>query len=355
MKVKTRAVLASLFLLAVGGSGVAYAQQSSEEARRERAEQQLDKARGQLEEALRLLREDDSREARREMERLVSGLRSAINELNRNRLFVSTGDAFRTLSFVGGNRIQMGVYLSTSSDDDNDSVGAGLESVVEGGPADEAGLEAGDVITKANGETLGRADRWSISPGNKLVRIKNELEEGDTLHVEYRRGAENHDADVILRKLESESYSFSFSGDPSLRLLEELAPRVRVGPQPYSVRGLPFGSVPLQWLDIELVSLDEELGDYFGTDEGLLIVRAPRESSLNLKTGDVILNIGDRKPTSAAHALRMIRSYDAGETIAFTIMRKKSRMTVTAELPESDSSFRRRNRSGGSFFRERRQ
>src|SRR2546425_7956477 len=73
-------------------------------------------------------------------------------------------------------------------------------------------------------------------------------------------------------------------------------------------------SFGMPWGDLELVGLNPDLGEYFGTKEGLLVVKAPADSSLPVKGGDVILSIGGRKPSSPSHAMRILRSYEAGET-----------------------------------------
>src|SRR5439155_6359849 len=73
-------------------------------------------------------------------------------------------------------------------------------------------------------------------------------------------------------------------------------------------------SFGMPWGDLELVSLNPDLGEYFGTKEGVLVVKAPADSSLPLKSGDVILKIGDRTPSSPSHAMRILRSYEAGES-----------------------------------------
>ena len=91
-----------------------------------------------------------------------------------------------------------------------------------------------------------------------------------------------------------------------------------------------------RWLDMELVSLNADLGEYFGTTEGLLVVRAPEQASLNLKAGDVILKVGGRTPTSQASAVRILRSYGDGESVEFEIMRQKRKMAVTGTMPERD-------------------
>ena len=48
----------------------------------------------------------------------------------------------------------------------------------------------------------------------------------------------------------------------------------------------------------ELVPLTPKLGQYFGSDKGLLVVRAPTDSRLKLEEGDVIVDIDGRVPSS---------------------------------------------------------
>jgi len=111
-----------------------------------------------------------------------------------------------------------------------------------------------------------------------------------------------------------------------------------------------FGS---PWGDLELASLNADLGEYFGTRDGVLVVRAPADSGLPLKGGDVILSIGGRKPTSPTHAMRILRSYDEGETVSVEIMRKQKRMTLAWKVPaREERSFKRRHeREEQSQFR----
>ena len=101
-----------------------------------------------------------------------------------------------------------------------------------------------------------------------------------------------------------------------------------------------FGS---PWGGIEMVKLNPDLGDYFGTREGVLVVRAPEDSSLSLKGGDVILSIGDRKPSSPEQAMRILRSYDTGETVTMDVLRKQKHVTVTWKVPDEETRIFKRS------------
>ena len=90
------------------------------------------------------------------------------------------------------------------------------------------------------------------------------------------------------------------------------------------------------------MSLTPELGEYFGTEEGLLVIRKPRDASLKLQEGDVILAIGGRSPTSPEHAMRILRSYEPGEQLDMQIIRKGRRETLAVALPTGNDRSARR-------------
>jgi hypothetical protein len=88
------------------------------------------------------------------------------------------------------------------------------------------------------------------------------------------------------------------------------------------------------WGRVELAPLNEDLGRYFGADQGVLVVSAPEDNPLGLKGGDVILRIGEREPNDPGHAFRIARSYGVGETLEVEILRDGDRRTLTHELDD---------------------
>ena len=85
--------------------------------------------------------------------------------------------------------------------------------------------------------------------------------------------------------------------------------------------------------ELELVSLNEGLGRYFGTDKGLLVVKAPKTDAFDLQDGDVIQNIDGREPEDVRHALRILGSYAPGEKLKLGIMRDQRKRTIDVEIP----------------------
>ena len=246
----------------------------------------------------------------------------------------------RTYTFnFSGNRGRIGVLVNTVADS-SDKVGARIDGVTPGGPADKAGLKSGDVITRFNGKSLTggsteELDSDESGPGHRLIELAHDLDPGDTVKIEYRRGAETKSATLIAD--EAKGWAMSGMG-PMLRGEMEM-PRMQM---PFALgegdghmdMGMGVFCMGDAWCDLDLVTLNGDLGDYFGTKEGVLVVKAPSDSGLPLKGGDVILSIGGRKPTSPAHAMRILRSYDAGETVSIEIMRHQKRSTISWTVPD---------------------
>ncbi|HEY2825896.1 MAG TPA: PDZ domain-containing protein [Gemmatimonadales bacterium] len=308
--------------LCLAGAGAASAQQQS----RDQLERQLTELRQQIQDLQRQLRERDDRPT---PPRAAPRAFTLAPTPNGGRIYVSD------------NKPKLGVSVNMERNAATDSIGASLEDVSSGGPAAEAGLKAGDIITKYNGETLvGRypaADDDQSEPGAKLIDLAGRLKQGDTVKVEYRRGREAKTASVVARRLnDSFGYGLKVGGDEGPFAWGGMDPRALAGDPGELLRTFIFnGSDP--WLDMETVSVNADLGEYFGTTKGLLVIRAPRDSSLSLKAGDVILAVDGRDVSSASQMYRVLRSYDSGETVKLDVMRQKRRITVSGKIPDRDS------------------
>jgi len=249
---------------------------------------------------------------------------------------VETGP-FGVFSF-SGNHGRIGVLVKTDADTQNDKIGARIEAVTPGGPAEKAGLKAGDIITRFNGTALGGVggdNDEESGPGMKLIELAHALDPGDSVQVDYRRGSETRKATLVADEVEWHGSMEAPEMGPMGGMGGMFSPELHVGPGEFEWSfGRPWGGV-------ELVSLNPDLGEYFGTREGVLVVRASEDSSLQLKGGDVILTIGGRKPTSPMHAMRILRSYEAGETVSIEVLRKQKRATLTWKVPEEqDRTFK---------------
>jgi hypothetical protein len=227
-----------------------------------------------------------------------------------------------------------------------DSLGAYVESVTPNGPAAKAGLRSGDVITKLDGQSVlsgarenEEADTRQSLPGLRLIELAARLQPADTVPVEFLRGKDRKRVSVVT---EDEPDGFAAGPGGGRRFTMRFRPGM--DPEHFPVTdmldmgpgdrfeflaGGPLG-------DLELAPLNPDLGQYFGTTEGVLVVRAPKDGSLGLKGGDVVQAVDGRKPTGPAHLMRILRSYDRGESFKLDILRNRKRETVTARLGERD-------------------
>lgn len=218
-------------------------------------------------------------------------------------------------------RPRIGVTIAMGASDDN-RTGARIESVTPDGPAAKVGLQKGDIITKFGETSLGGDE--DNEPGRKLVELARELEPGDTVKVEYRRGGDRRTATIVAEDLGTTAFGMSM---PTLRsefrqlmpTVDELRNRVT----------MYMGSPTLN-----LTTLNPGLGEYFGATEGVLVLEAPADTTMPLRAGDVIVSIDGRNPESESHARRILGSYAPGEAVTFEVMRQRQRQTLEWTVPE---------------------
>ncbi len=252
--------------------------------------------------------------------------------------------------FAAPGRPRIGVMVDINASAANNKLGATIKSVTAEGPAAKAGLEAGDIITKFGGTSLGGS-----APGEKLVELAQALSPGDTVKVEYRRGTANRTATVIAADLGGAMYSWRSGpgGDYSVQMAPLMKERARAMADRelafvdmnralgemgnnFSVRfgGGTFG--------LDMAEMNAGLGEYFGTSKGVLILENPSDSTMPLKAGDVILAIDGRTPADVGQARRILGSYDSGDVAKFEIMRMKKKTTVSWTVPKKLHLMRER-------------
>jgi S1-C subfamily serine protease len=189
--------------------------------------------------------------------------------------------------------------------------GVSVVGVSPGGPAAEAGIQAGDVIVKIDGKP--------VEQGRDLTTRMREVEPGQKVTLGIRRDGKESNIVVEARAADLGRWAgegIAVPGVPPIPPVPEIGHLL--------LRGLA---------DAELASVTPGLGRYFGTDQGVLVLRVPSDAGVGLEEGDVILEIGGRAPESGSHALRILRSYQPGEKVTLRIMRDRKPRDLTIELP----------------------
>jgi S1-C subfamily serine protease len=257
-------------------------------------------------------------------------------EPGRVRVWVDGRDMTDRLQPLVQRRARLGISVRLAPGE-TDSIGAYVESVTPGGPAAKAGLRSGDVISRLKGQSVLTATGRNVGedesvPGVRLIELAAKLEPNENIPVEFVRGGQRRTVTLVT----GDEPIMAFDDElirrfPGLTLERLPRPdRVEVLRNPEGGRAMLFMRSPLG--ELELAPMNPDLGSYFGTSEGILVIRAPSDSELGLKGGDVILTVDGRKPASPASLLRILRSYEAGESFKLEILRQKKRETVTGKL-----------------------
>ncbi len=224
-------------------------------------------------------------------------------------------DGMRQFEYFLGNprRAMLGVNLGGAEPDGG---GVRIEGVSPGGPAAEAGVKPGDVIVAIQAKP--------VATGRELVRAMESIAPGEKVALRVRRDGKPVEMTVEARPLDRAT----LIGAPGM-------PFVRALP---AAEAMPFEQVGHwllgSWGNAEFVTLTPGLGRYFGAEKGVLVAHAPDDAALGLEDGDVIVSIGGREPQSGSHAMRILRSYQAGEPVELRILRDRRAQTLSATIPE---------------------
>ena len=201
--------------------------------------------------------------------------------------------------------------------------GVEVMSVSPSGPAEAAGLRKGDVITAIDGKPLRKAPE-SQQPGRQLVDHLRSIEPGKAVKIDYLRDGKKLSTTVTTVAAEP----------PMMRIVREHFPRLEGMDLPIDLEGW-IGGPGRGFRPLELVPVTPKLGQYFGTDKGLLVVRAPAAEASKIEEGDVILTIGGRTPDSPRHAFRILGSYQPNEQVKVEVLRQRKRLTLEMQVPEA--------------------
>ena len=173
--------------------------------------------------------------------------------------------------------------------------GALVADVVEGGPAEKAGIGRGDVIVTFDGK--------EISESDDLPYIVASTPVGKTVTVE------------VIRKGESKSVQVEIG-----ELAEEEKPQVASEARPN--------------LGLTVREITPELARNFGLSEtsGVVIVQVQANSpaqEAGLAPGDLILEIDQVEVKDLEQFNKMTEGYKAGDTILFLVKRRGSTLFLT--------------------------
>ena len=245
------------------------------------------------------------RELQNKVQLNVDGLRSKTLALRERDV---AGENFiaplmRTLENNVRRRPIIGIQIAVEPRE-TDKVGAYINAVTPGSPAEKAGILAGDIIIRIGGKSVLEKDpkaakdaTGDFNPGMRLIEIISNLAAGKPVDVELRRGTKN--VNLKVTPIEENSTSAIARMAPSIAEIQRVPGERIAGDQPlfrgtlsapavdmFANGSAAFGAGFAYAFDnndlfarLELTSLNEKLGAYFGTNEGVLVVNvgAPKD------------------------------------------------------------------------------
>jgi len=198
--------------------------------------------------------------------------------------------------------------------------GVGVLQVVKGSAAEKAGLKKDDVILRFDGE--------AVTNVRKLNRLVGEASVDQTVRLTISRGGAEQEVSVTLAKRNDLQGLFgSQIRDEVLRGMEKDFPQFKTGDGNFV---FSFGAN--RRIGVSTQTLTKQLADYFGVNDGGLLITSVNENSpaakAGVKAGDVITAVDGEKVDSSGDIVRAINKKQDGD-ITLTVVRDHASRTVT--------------------------
>jgi serine protease Do len=234
-----------------------------------------------------------------------------------------------TTTTTAGDRAWLGVYTQSLSSELRESMnykgtGVLVNRVVDGSPADKAGLKDGDILTACNSRSIDSPDGLSDMIGQAKVGQSVALKivrDGKTQTVNAKLAARPSEDEMG----EDDRGSGSVHG---MRHFEFDMPDVEM--MPGMVHMMGHGR-----LGVRIETLNPDLGSYFSVPDGkgvlvTEVLKGTTAEKAGLKAGDVITKVGDKTVSDSDDLVGALADREGKVTLG--IVRKGQKKTVEADL-----------------------
>ncbi len=199
-----------------------------------------------------------------------------------------------------------------------------INGVEDGSPADEAGIEDGDVIIEFDGQKINSPD--------DLRELVEDTDVGEKVEViVIREGDEKTLHLVVGERPEKLAWSF-YDGDDDGHFFVNLKD---------NVHDALTGLWPGPRLGVKAMELNEDLASYFDADEddGVLVLGVEDESvadEAGIKAGDVIREVDGEDVSSVDELRHSLKGFEEGDEFDVAIIRHGKKKTLTATMDEQN-------------------
>ena len=237
--------------------------------------------------------------------------------------------------------------VSVQEETENPEGGARIKLVMEDSPAEQAGLQSGDVVVGFNGQPV-RGPR-------SLTEKIHEAEPGESVQLEVLRDGSRQTLTAELGERPG-SFSFSWSGEaPDFQFefdeeelgerMQELQERLKglnieIPKLDLHSNQLRFFSHSRPVLGVQLVDTTPELRVHLGAteDAGVLVGKVledmPAETA-GIEVGDLIIAVDGDDIESSGDLIHALMNKD-GETITIDVVRDRGIKTIHISIPEAE-------------------
>lgn len=234
-------------------------------------------------------------------------------------------------SEVSEERAWLGVQLQALNDDlreamdmNEDQEGVLIAEVLDDSPADEAGLEDGDVVMSIDGE-----DMTSVK---ELVAAIQDRSPGDRVEIKVLRDGRRRTFNVELGKSEMKR-KMKRVNIPDISHLEDWGEQAH--------KWVRACSEERGFLGVSILDLNDDLGQYFKVKEGegILITEVHEDSpaeEAGLMAGDVVLEFDGKTVKNTEKFRKYVAGTDPGEDVSIVVKRRGRKKTIEAEIGETD-------------------
>lgn len=196
--------------------------------------------------------------------------------------------------------------------DEFTGTGLRISKIVDGGPAEKAGMRSGDILTHFAGKP--------IKDGDDLSFFLRKVDPGDEVELRWVHNRAVKEGTAVLISTDEPEVKFQIMGKDLVSTFDNRA-----------------------FLGISTLSINKNLLDHFGVVQGhgILIdsvVRGSAAETAGLQVGDVLVEIDGSAVDSPGRLRRLIQKYKPGSQITLTVVRDRISFNLPVALGDRDMS-----------------